>query len=716
MNTPTRFNSLLVSFFLTFFLIVSCSVDREFLLDAVLEDTEDVADGDTNDSPVPAPINQDPVLEINSTPCGFTLSEMLSEGQEFTIDCQVDLSGSILNVPANVTLVFEGGEIINGTLNFTSQGKIDGDLLNSKLEVEGDVSLIEPVYNFYPDRWEIVQGSVPQEVAEQNRVVFREVVDLVKQLNGETFQINYLDAYFHGRIGEYAMELPSDFNLLMTDNTHLRAYPSPDSYSTILIMIRNSENVNVSGGNLHGERDEHTGPPNTSGNLFIIKTGINVIVENVNMSQSGTDGMSIESYRLAFEPEYVPSSNILVKNCRFDSNRRNNLSITDGEDITIDNCEFFNAGIDTPNSLGTAPRFGIDIEPLVGDYDRPQQFVNRVTIKNCFESGSAAGALIAADGDDITINGNHFENVLSMGAASNVSITNNTVVSKGITVGHIGEYGQLRNRNTIVSGNTVRNGNVGLAVSNQDVEVFDNEFINCEVGIQLNSLKDSRVYNNRISSEGTTGDGINAINYVDNVTIEGNVINAGDKAFFFDGVNNGDSEQEYAFTIEDNEIQSGSIAIFRWSYGARILNNRFSDYGIRLDGVNTFLLDSNTIICDNFIGIEIGQNQTDNLEIVNNLIECLNTDRPGHAILATNISSQTNKNILINSNETKTIRHYSGISIDGYNGISVSNNTGIVENLGNIVFYRGDNSVFSNNKTISGEVRNDIQGTNNTIQ
>lgn len=57
-----------------------------------------------------------------------------------------------------------------------------------------------------------------------------------------------------------------------------------------------------------------------------------------------------------------PSKNITISDCVFDSNRRSNRSITCGYDIIIKNNSFLNAGIDMPNSEGSAPKMGVDVE------------------------------------------------------------------------------------------------------------------------------------------------------------------------------------------------------------------------------------------------------------------------------------------------------------------------------------------------------------------
>lgn len=691
--------------------LLSCNKEELFVepVEVVEEDSADNTDTDT--SPEDTATDE----TDTSLPCDFTLDNV-EPNSTIIINCVLDLEGKTVNLPANVEINYEGGDIINGTLNFGDNGIIDGDILNSTLTVTGsNLHTKDPVFNFDPKRWGIVEGEVSQDVATTNSEILRSLIFRAKELGISTFKLDVINAYFYGdQYWVSPIELPSDFNLEMTDNTRLNVFLN--SHYTSLIRIKEVKNVKVSGGILRGYRDK---PGNDDINttfdfLIAITSGENIVVENVHMSMATEDGLTVNSSRHAYEADYAPSKNVLVKGCTFDTNRRLNLSITDGQDIIVEDCTFLNAGIDTPYSTGTAPRYAIDIEPVGHGDDQPFQKVDRVIIRNNVETGSAAGGIVIADGDDILVTGNSFEKGVYMTGASNVSIVDNPYLST-VVIGNIDVYSTARNKNTIVSGNTIKDSNTGIQVTNQDVQIFDNEIINCGLGMQLYSLKDSRIYNNTITSIGKEGQGINAINYVDNVVIENNTIDVDNKAFFWNAVNSKPEEQGYTFTFKDNTVTSTNIAIFQWTYGGQFIGNNINESGIRLDGVNNFTLDGNTIVSNNYYGLEIGQDATDNLTIKNNRVECLNPSAPQNAIyLKSNNSAGTNKNISITGNTTKTLEYFSGVYVSGYNGIEVSDNIGSSGQVA-LIYYRGDNSTFSNNKTFDGAVKNDIVGSNNSI-
>ena len=675
---------------LTFFVMLSIlSCNKSELFEAPVADV-------IIDNPADTPA-EDTTPIVNSTePCDFTLDAVQS-GDTVIINCLMDLGGQTINLPSNVTIVYEGGDIINGTLVFTGASVISGELLNSSLTLGGSSpQLKDPTFNFDPQRWGIVEGKVSQEVAQRNSEIINDIILKTKGLGINTFSIDKLDAYFY-QVNNYSyvFNLPSDFHLIMSDNTHLRVFPNNDELKGNLIRIQDKENVTVTGGFLHGDRDEHdysSGGTHEQGHLIVIKTGVNVKIENVHMSYAIGDGLDVESYRLRNDPLFERgSSNVLITGCTFDSNRRNNLSITDGEDIIVENCTFLNAGIATSNSTGTAPRAAIDIEPDIYDYSNPRQLVNRVIIRNNKESGPHGG-LIVFSGNDVLVTGNIFENNLSVSRAFNVKFSNNTARSISAGILEISDP-----RNYEVSGNTVSNPDgTGIFAANPGVQIFDNNINNCKSGIQLRNVHDADIYNNVIKGN---EDGITGFNVGDNTVINNNIINV-DRPFFFQGGN--------SYTISNNTVNSSSFGYFQLSDNFKITNNDFTNKGIRLEGSTNAIIQSNNFTFNDGTVINIRGN-SNNTKILNNVFE--STLPSGYGIYGE--GNGENSNLVINDNEFKNV----GIYSRNYDGFTVKNNKGYINNsnLGYINFV-GNNSFFENNKGFNGEVLNhQIQGSNNTI-
>src|SRR5690606_27208423 len=153
--------------------LISCSQDED-LIDLVgLDDPKKPVDKDKDDDGEETDPEGDTTdnvdngsdfdstdgLKINKTLCDFLLSAAASN-TTVEIGSQMDLKWQTVNIPTGDTLKYTGGEINNGIIKFAGQGVIDGELLNKDLELEGDVQLSSTEYNFFPERWDIVQGTV----------------------------------------------------------------------------------------------------------------------------------------------------------------------------------------------------------------------------------------------------------------------------------------------------------------------------------------------------------------------------------------------------------------------------------------------------------------------------------------------------------------------------------------------------------------------------
>src|SRR5690606_14827174 len=119
----------------------------------------------------------------------------------------------------------------------------------------------------FPERWDIVQGTVNSDIALKNNTNFEGLMFYVKDLGANTFLVDEFDAFFEvtkvtsttSNQNFYpsieAINVPSDFTLSMSDNTILRAYPSPIQTSAALMAVREADNVKIIGGTLQGDRD-----------------------------------------------------------------------------------------------------------------------------------------------------------------------------------------------------------------------------------------------------------------------------------------------------------------------------------------------------------------------------------------------------------------------------------------------------------------------------
>lgn len=206
--------------------------------------------------------------------------------------------------------------------------------------------------------------------------------------------------------------------IILTDNQKLIMSPS-----ALLMTIPNSkpgyhviwafgrENITISGGQIIGDRREHKGKGGEYGHGIHISGCTNVTIEDVEISQCWGDGIYLGYYA----DQKKRSNHVTITNCNLHNNRRNNLSITDASNITIDHCKFNYA-------KGTDPQYGIDIEP---NENKPCEHVK--ILNSEFKGNAKASMGIIKSANDIrlencTLDGN-FYNM----AGRNVVLKNTTV-------------------------------------------------------------------------------------------------------------------------------------------------------------------------------------------------------------------------------------------------------------------------------------------------
>lgn len=222
--------------------------------------------------------------------------------------------------------------------------------------------------------------------------------------------------------------------IVLTDNQTLIMSPSAllmtigngkEGYHVIWAFGR--DNITISGGQIIGERREHKGKSGEYGHGIQVSGCTNVTIQDVDISQCWGDGIYLGLYNgwdNEGKPKKMFSQNITIINCNLHHNRRNNLSITDADYVTIDRCKFNNAS-------GTDPQYGIDIEP------NEKNPCEHVTISNSEFIGNAKASMgIITSANDIrlencTLDGN-FYNM----AGKNVVLKNTTI--KGEVVDRTG--------------------------------------------------------------------------------------------------------------------------------------------------------------------------------------------------------------------------------------------------------------------------------------
>lgn len=163
-----------------------------------------------------------------------------------------------------------------------------------------------------------------------------------------------------------------------------------------------------------------------------IFSGTNVSINGLTLKEFWGDGSAAGGTDDTIET-LAPSINIKYTNCIFDDNRRQGVSIGNGDGITFENCSF-------TNTYGTLPMAGVDLEPNPTNSDGSLKvgYVRNVLFENCKLNNNYTGLLcfnpfgeIPDRIDNVTLNNcelsqNQTVN-LSITRAQNIEITESII-------------------------------------------------------------------------------------------------------------------------------------------------------------------------------------------------------------------------------------------------------------------------------------------------
>lgn len=221
--------------------------------------------------------------------------------------------------------------------------------------------------------------------------------------------------------------LTDNQNLVMSPNARIEAIGnSSKNYQVIFAFGR--KNITISGGKIVGERDAHTGSDGEWGHGISILGCSNVHIRDVEISQCWGDGIYLglyDSWDQNGDRIQIFSSGVAITKCNLHNNRRNNLSITDADHVTVENCQFHYA-------KGTDPQFGIDIEP-----NTQKHTCEAIIIRNSSFQGNAKASMgIMTAAKDITLENCTLDGDFINWAGKNVVLKNTTI--KGEINDHAG--------------------------------------------------------------------------------------------------------------------------------------------------------------------------------------------------------------------------------------------------------------------------------------
>ena len=276
------------------------------------------------------------------------------------------------------------------------------------------------------------------------------------------------------------LKMRSNVTVDMAADTVLKAYANDKPYHDIFNFYE-VENAHIRGGTLIGDRYTHQGTTGEWGNGITILSSRNISVEGTTIKHFWGDGIGIDN---TYADPRLRNDDIAIQGITADGNRRQGISIMDGDHIRIQHSTLQNTGSGSssaadlaanPRLKGTPPQAGIDIEPEAG------QHVNHVDIRhNTFTDNAGMGLSVLGFRpeenrtiDNIHIEDNtftHNQGGITLRGVSNARVTGNHITDDrappeyNLTIGE-------RTPDAVVENNTLDKGRISdLMHGNNDVE------------------------------------------------------------------------------------------------------------------------------------------------------------------------------------------------------------------------------------------------------
>lgn len=339
---------------------------------------------------------------------------------------------------------------------------------------------------------------------------------------------------------DISLKPKSNQMITMSENAVLKGIPSSKGYNAV-IRISGESNVTVTGGKIIGERNDHIGTTGTWGmGVTILDGASDIEISDITISDCWGDGVY-----LGGSPAV---SAITIDSVISDNNRRQGMSITNANSVTVSNSKFINTN-------GVAPQAGIDIEPNANETATDIKLANVQSSNNAgygVQLLGKNGAVVGVEIVDSEISDNvgagfKLDNVSNI-MANNVVVSNN---SYGIDMPR--DISNVAFLNMEIVDNRSRG--VSIVTSKQ------------VLGIQKVLFEDSIISNNSQSKSGES-DGVK-IGSVDSAgTINDITFNNVD---FSD--NQANPTQRYGMTVDSSKIINGITLNTDCSFSGNMLGS-----------------------------------------------------------------------------------------------------------------------------------------------
>lgn len=176
------------------------------------------------------------------------------------------------------------------------------------------------------------------------------------------------------------LRLRSKMHLQLADGAKLLAKRNSADRAYVLMAYKVSD-VEISGGQIVGDRDNHLGTTGEWGHGIMVRGSSRVTIRDIRISRCWGDGISVGGAIVTGLPTVV-SQGVVIANVVSTGNRRQGLSIGRSSEVKVYDSEF-------SDNVGIAPGCGIDVEPDANDLGT----TTTVHVENCLITGNQGNGI-----------------------------------------------------------------------------------------------------------------------------------------------------------------------------------------------------------------------------------------------------------------------------------------------------------------------------------
>ena len=277
------------------------------------------------------------------------------KGEDIYVESDVNLNGGVCQLPEGMNLCQKGGIISNGTL------------IGNGTKITGKGTIFDKV--IIKGNWNVPNIST-RLFANQGEInMLRQVVALANPTIKNTITIDEGDYQVKAdKDADACIPLGSNTDFILKGTIRLE----PNSFKTYYILNVIGENINISGnGTVVGDKFSHTGEKGEWGMGINFKGATKSSVSGLTIQECWGDCIYVGG----------KSKGILIEKCTLNHGRRQGISVTKADGVTIKNCIITNVG-------GKNPQYAIDLEPNSSDS------VNHILIENVLVKDCVGGFFV----------------------------------------------------------------------------------------------------------------------------------------------------------------------------------------------------------------------------------------------------------------------------------------------------------------------------------